>query len=88
MTEPVIVNRPTASAQIVAEAEDHYRGWFLSNLIALDMLANTLLGGRVADTISARSGRAMWRHGGPRWRWPGWWVRHCYWAAGLPDPTT
>lgn len=81
----------------VAEAENHYRGWpitavlaawdfVLAVLIAFDMLVNAiLLGGQRGDTISARCGRAIDLRRGwvGRVPWPAWWVRHCYWAAGI-----
>lgn len=57
-----------------------------ANLLSLDMLANTLLDGRVGDTISARCGRAMALGLYRLPHWPRWWVAHCYWAAGLPLP--
>lgn len=42
--------------------------WFLQILIALDQLANALLGGYADETLSSRAHR-MRQKGQPYWRW-------------------
>ena len=53
-------------------------GHVLAVLIALDILANAVLGGRAYQTVSSRIGESI-RAGGwaSRVPWPAWWRAHC-----------
>jgi hypothetical protein len=54
------------------------RDYFLGILIGLDVLGNSLLGGRTYQTISCRIGESIEAGGwAARIPWPAWWIAHC-----------
>ena len=53
-------------------------------LIALDVLANAILGGREYQTISSRIGESYLAGGwASKVPWPQWWIKHCLDAIAM-----